>query len=87
MSVHLATLSAPGRTAWSAAQTCHKPSWFTSLRFCLYRTQMAPGHGPTRKVPAWARDAGMAVPDARDLRLAIKVPKMDDEIEVLDSTG
>ena len=25
------------------------------------------------KVPAWARDAGMAVPDARDLRLAINV--------------
>ena len=43
-------------------QTCHKPSRFTSLRFCLYRTQMAPGHGPTHahasppsaNAPPWA---------------------------------
>ena len=42
------------------------------------------------KVPAsWERDAEMAVPDTRDLRLAIKVkvPKTDNEIEVLDSNA
>ena len=37
------------------------------------------------KVLAWARNAGMAVPDARDLAINIKVPKTYYEIEVLNS--
>ena len=37
-------------------RTCHKPSRFTTLRFCIYRTQMVPGHGPTHSYasPSWA---------------------------------